>query len=144
MAAGTRSNRKYLFFAGILAVLGVWAWYASRDLPELDGPAARAALAGNTVVGVWEGTPYRQYFAPDGSTTYVWNGDEPVTGEWQVTGEGGVCTRLPPSRQWNCNGVWKQGELVVWVTAGTGRAYPASLLQGRQLEWNGGERPGER
>jgi hypothetical protein len=53
---------------GILMLGGVALDAAER---KLTADEIRLALTGNTVEGNWRGTPYRSYFAADGTTIYV-------------------------------------------------------------------------
>lgn len=41
-------------------------------------------LSGNTAVGMWDGTPYRQYFGDDGVTIFAQDGARSARGEWRV------------------------------------------------------------
>lgn len=60
---------------------------ASAQAVKLQAHEIAALLTGNTAVGVWDGTRYRQYFDPDGSTIYAQDGARSVLGEWRVDGD---------------------------------------------------------
>ena len=51
---------------------------------QLNAAEIEAALAGNTVEGNWKGTPFRQFFAKNGTTTYVAEGSAPSPGKWRA------------------------------------------------------------
>ena len=52
---------------------------------RLSGAEIKAWIDGNTVVGVWAGTAYRQLFRPDGTTAYDAAGTVRDKGRWWVT-----------------------------------------------------------
>jgi hypothetical protein len=51
---------------------------------KLKAHEIEALLSGNTAIGKWEGIPYRQYFAPDGTTIYTQLGSRTELGEWRI------------------------------------------------------------
>ena len=57
------------FAAVVFAVLVMSAALAGER--PLTGDEIRAALSGNTVEGVQDGVDWKQYFDPNGQTTYV-------------------------------------------------------------------------
>ncbi len=55
-------------------------------MPErLSGAQIKQWIDGNTVVGVWAGTAYRQLFRSNGTTTYDAQGAARDEGRWWVT-----------------------------------------------------------
>jgi hypothetical protein len=88
-------------------------------------------LSGNTMIGEWAGTPYRQYFSENGSTVYLSNGSQ-SEGTWRITDEGKYCSVWPPSPAEACYTVTRKGEELIWYS-GNNR-YPAVLVEGEQLE----------
>jgi len=51
---------------------------------KLNSPEISALLTGNTAVGKWGGTPYRQYFGTDGKTIVAQPQVPSVHGQWRV------------------------------------------------------------
>lgn len=75
----------------------------------------REALTGNTVSGVLGPRHYRQYFDPNGSTTYVEQSRPPTRGTWRVADDGRFCS------------VWGQAESCYDV-----------VLNGNEITWGPG------
>ena len=69
------------------AAFCVMASAADAQSVKLDGDEIGALLTGNTVVGVWEGANYRQFFGADGVTIYVQENARSTRGEWRIEGE---------------------------------------------------------
>jgi hypothetical protein len=88
-------------------------------------------LSGNTMIGEWAGTPYRQYFSESGSTIYLSNGSQ-SEGTWRIADDGKYCSVWPPSPAESCYKVTRQGEELIWYS-GSSR-YPAIVVEGDQLE----------
>jgi len=51
---------------------------------SLTAAQISALLTGNTAVGDWNGTPYRQYFGADGVTLFAQPGARTARGDWRV------------------------------------------------------------
>ena len=51
---------------------------------KLKAHEISALLTGNTAIGMWEGTAYRQFFAPDGTTIYAQDNARSTRGEWRI------------------------------------------------------------
>ena len=103
---------------------------------KLGGEEITQALAGNTAFGEQDGTPWKQYFAPDGSTTYIAGEDDPSPGLWKVEGDA-FCSLWPPATKWDCYDM--TGDLdadqpsVTWIYRGGGDPWPAMLAEGNRL-----------
>lgn len=85
---------------------------------RLDGAAISATISGNTAIATeTSGTPWRQYFAPDGTTRY-YSGSRPASlGEWRVENDQ-YCSLWPPAKSWDCYDVVQSGNSVVWQRDG--------------------------
>ncbi|MCG8361194.1 MAG: hypothetical protein MI920_37020 [Kiloniellales bacterium] len=106
---------------------------AQADDKKLTAADVEALLAGNTAVGDWKGTPYRQFFAANGSTTYLAEGSEPSPGKWKVDqATGDYCSWWERSG-WDCYGVEREGDGYVWVTPSQDYRGPFKVVEGRQL-----------
>lgn len=100
---------------------------------EVAGDALRDALAGNTIVGTWDGEDYRQYFDPGGTTDYLPAGGEVSVGEWRVeVVTGRYESRWPPGRTWDPYVVQRDGDRWFWTGGGVDRS-PFTILPGDQL-----------
>lgn len=64
---------------------------------KLQAHEIDALLSGNTVVGLWEGAKYAQYFAPDGHTIYAQDGSRSARGQWRTDPEQDEFQSLWPS-----------------------------------------------
>lgn len=88
-------------------------------------------LSGNTMIGEWAGTPYRQYFSENGTTIYLSNGSQ-SEGTWRIADDGKYCSVWPPSSAEACYTVTRKGEELIWYS-GSNR-YLAVVVKGDQLE----------
>lgn len=65
--------------------------FATRVAAEqLTASEIKNLLAGNTIVGTWDGQQYQQYFAEDGTTVYVPAEGRRAEGQWRVDPDTGV------------------------------------------------------
>ena len=95
--------------------------------PSHTADQLRAALAGNTVTGIFGPRHYRQYFDASGDTTYVEQGRRPTRGTWRVTEEGHFCSVWGQTE--SCYDVVLNGADITW-----GPDWPtASIVPGNQL-----------
>ena len=87
----------------ILVLSGVALDAAER---KLTADEIRLALTGNTVEGNWRGTPYRSYFAADGTTIYLAQGSEPTRGRWHAdAAKGQYCSKWG-AFGWDCYDIY--------------------------------------
>ena len=102
-------------------------------MPErLSGAQIKEWIDGNTVVGVWAGTAYRQLFRPDGTTAYG-AGAARDEGRWWVT-DTEYCSWWSGSGE-ACYQVLREGDTLIWRTKGLfARSFEASVLPGDRLE----------
>lgn len=118
-----------LFLAMLLSLA---ASPASAMAERLSGPEIRDWLLGNTVVGAWAGTPYRQLFRPDGTTTYKADGIALDEGRWWVT-EAEYCSCWQGSGE-ACYQVLRDGDDLIWHTRGVFKgSYTAEVVTSDQL-----------
>jgi len=71
---------KYLF-AVLLLTVGV----ANANDKTLSAAEIKDLLTGNTAVGEWLGSKYRQFFDDDGSTIYAQENTRSSLGQWRVS-----------------------------------------------------------
>ena len=109
----------------------VCAGSADAQSVKLRGNEIGALLTGNTAVGVWNGTPYRQYFNADGSTIFAQEGARSARGEWRVEGEE-YQSRWPGEEHWNGWFVMEYAGDWFWVSKSTPPT-PFEVLEGEQL-----------
>ncbi|MEN0087795.1 MAG: hypothetical protein AAF737_05090 [Pseudomonadota bacterium] len=85
---------------------------------QLTGPEIETALSGNTTIATGTtGTPWRQFFAGDGTTRY-YSGSQPASlGEWRVQGDE-YCSLWPPARTWDCYTVLRSDQIIIWLRDG--------------------------
>jgi hypothetical protein len=88
-------------------------------------------LSGNTMIGEWDSSSYRQYFSENGTTIYLSNGSQ-SEGTWRIADDGKYCSVWPPSPAETCYTVTRRGEELIWYS-GDNR-YPAIVVEGDQLE----------
>lgn len=69
--------------AAICALL-VSATIVQAQSVKLNAAEITTLLTGNTAIGKWQGTPYRQFFGEDGVTIFAQAGSRSARGEWRV------------------------------------------------------------
>lgn len=118
----------------LLAVLLVAVARPAAAMPaQLSGAEIRDWIAGNTVVGVWAGTPYRQLFRLDGTTAYAAEGVPVDEGRWWVTDDE-YCSWWQGSGE-ACYRVFRDGDTLIWRTGGVfRRSFAAVVKQGDHLD----------
>lgn len=117
-------------FALTLA-LSLSAGVVDAQSVKLRGDEIGILLTGNTAVGVWEGTSYRQFFDTDGTTIYAEQGARAARGEWRIEGEE-YQSRWPEETDWEGWFVMEYAGDWYWVSKSTPPT-PFKVLQGDQL-----------
>ncbi|MEP1962125.1 hypothetical protein [Tateyamaria sp.] len=115
-------------FALALAVL---AGAADAQSVKLRDNEIEALLSGNTAVGSWNGTPYRQYFDADGSTIFAQPNARSARGTWRVECEE-YQSRWPGDTDWEGWFVMEFSGDWYWVSKSTPPT-PFEVLEGEQL-----------
>ncbi|WP_371225068.1 hypothetical protein [Roseovarius sp. 2305UL8-3] len=126
-------NRRMFLTAVCAAGLGLPA--LAEDWPvgtvQLTAAQIETLLSGNTTVGAWSGTGYRQYFADNGLTIYLAAGSPPDQGKWRVN------TGTNQYESWWRNADWAGYTIVMtnggyaWVNGDTLETF--EIVEGRQL-----------
>lgn len=111
--------------------LVVGAGAADAQSVKLRGDEIGILLTGNTAVGVWDGTPYRQYFDADGITVFAQEGARSTRGEWRVSGEE-YQSRWPSETEWEGWFVMEYAGQWFWVSKSTPPT-AFEVLEGEQL-----------
>jgi len=82
-------NRR--IFLTALCAAGLALPATAQDWPigtvQLTSDQIETLLSGNTTIGDWSGTGYRQYFSGNGLTIYLSAGSPPDQGKWRVNAE---------------------------------------------------------
>ena len=131
-----KANRHAL--SATLLAIGLFAAWPAADSPaqerKLSASEIEAKLIGNTIQGVWYDEPYRQFFDGSGNTLYAEEGRSPALGQWWVDEEKGLyCSTRQGGRQ-ACYEVLDGGpNTIIWAEPGSGRQFPAEVLEGDQL-----------
>ena len=100
----------------------------------LTAAEIEAMLRGNTAVGVWAGTPYRQWFAEDGDTIYAPKGQRSTRGKWRVNAEADLYESWWSGDLWEAYGVVRDGDVLYW-TDPAGERHAFEMVEGQQLVW---------
>jgi len=75
-----------------------------------------ALLSGNTAVGAWSGTPYRQIFTASGQTTYAAENAPLDYGRWRVNvGTDKYESEWSRPGAWSAYGISRKDALYYWV-----------------------------
>jgi hypothetical protein len=117
------------FLIGLLSIATpLHAQSVKLQAHEID-----ALLSGNTAAGKWDGTDYRQYFAPEGETIFVRPDAEATFGKWRVDSDRDEFQSIWPSdAQWEGWYVMEYAGAYYWVSKATPPT-PFRVLEGEQL-----------
>jgi hypothetical protein len=125
-------RRAVLAFA---LAIGLWpAMPLGAQERKLSAAEIEDKLIGNTIQGLWDGQPYRQFFDGSGRTIFVEDGRQPSMGRWKADAEKDqYCSSWQSSRS-ACYEVLDGGpNAIIWALPGSGKKFPATVLQGDQL-----------
>ena len=120
------------FLMGLPGLLALGAPVQAQSV-KLAGHEIDALLSGNTVVGKWEGVPYRQYFNADGTTIYAQENARSTVGKWRVDPERAEYQSIwPRDADWEGWFVMEYAGDFYWVSKSTPPT-PFKVLEGQQL-----------
>ncbi|WP_299702372.1 hypothetical protein [uncultured Tateyamaria sp.] len=120
--------RRVFLIALLTLALPAHAQSVKLKAHEID-----ALLSGNTAIGKWEGTPYRQYFDPDGSTIYAQDGARSALGQWRIDVEKDEYQSIwPRDDDWEGWFVMEWDGTFYWVSKATPPT-PFELVEGERL-----------
>ncbi|EAQ25455.1 MULTISPECIES: hypothetical protein [unclassified Roseovarius] len=115
--------------AGMLTL----GWPVTAQTAQMSAAEITALLSGNTIVGNWSGTDYRQFFEADGRTVYMLGDGRRDDGQWRVSAE-----TNDYESWWRSTG-WTPYAMVrtdaggyAWINGD--RLEPFEVLSGRQIE----------
>lgn len=98
---------KYLLAAALLLATPA---LAQPVAVQLDAEEITALLTGNTAIGEWDGTPYRQYFGVGGVTLFAQPEARTTRGEWRVDPESDAYQSI-----WPGDAEWEGWIVMVWM-----------------------------
>jgi hypothetical protein len=105
---------------------------AEAEARRLTTAEIAGTLVGNTVVGTFNGKPFRQYFRNDGTTVFQRQGEGRDIGKWRTTDDDEYCAWWNRGG-WSCYWVSRDGDTIVWHYKDK-VAYPATLLPGDRMD----------
>ena len=131
---GALMNRR--FFAAMCAVLPCAA--IAGDITgiiatPMTAPQVDALLSGNTIRGMWNGTPYSQFFNTDGRTVYIPDGGRPDHGKWRVNAATGQYESWWERSNWTGYKIMMTNGGFAWVSRG--ELQPFEVFEGKQVTW---------
>jgi hypothetical protein len=88
-------------------------------------------LVGNTLIGEWAGSPYKQFFDRGGNTIYLGDDGQRSQDYWRIREDGFYCSTWPPGQIENCYKVTLQDNQLLWYS-GKDR-YSSYIVEGNQL-----------
>ena len=91
-------------------------------------------LSANSIVRVWVGAQYRQYFDSSASTTHVERGQRATLGSWRIDSNARYCSVWRPSSAEVCYRVERDQQKLLWYT-GTGETYLSVVVPVQHLDW---------
>lgn len=125
--------RRFFFNAAALCALAL----GSLGVPALAQETTMSAdeiarlLTGNTAEGQWEGTAYKSYFAPDGTTIFVPANADALTGKWRVNEQSQELESFFDAVGWTGYAVRRTDAGFAWLR--DGKAYQFFVVEGRDL-----------
>ncbi len=87
-------------------------------------------LAGNTIVGTWGGSDYRQYYYENGRTIYAPVGGRPDEGKWRANTETDQYDSWWEQTGWTPYTIVMTNDGFAWVNGD--KLEPFRVLQGKQ------------
>ena len=90
-------------------------------------------LNGNTIVGTWSGSNYRQYYDASGFTVYVAEGAPPSRGKWRVKEETDEYDSWWEQTGWTPYTVMLTDKGFAWVNGETLEYF--TVEKGKQISW---------
>ncbi|MEM7059195.1 MAG: hypothetical protein AAF557_16540 [Pseudomonadota bacterium] len=124
------NRRQAVFLLGILAATPL---AFAQDVP-LTATEIAELLRGRTAIGTWQGTPYRQFFDPDGSTIYAPRTGRSTLGKWRVDASRDLYESWWEGSGWEAWGVIRRDGNLYWTGPGI-EAEPFRMMDGQQLVW---------
>ncbi len=98
----------------------------------LTAPQIDRLLRGNTTIGAWAGTGYRQYFDATGATIYLAEAAPPDRGRWRVNAETDEYESWWERSGWAGYTIVMTNEGYAWVNRD--RLEPFTVLEGERLQ----------
>ena len=124
-------NRREAVF--MLSILAATPLAFAQEAP-LTASEIATLLRGNTAIGTWQGTEYRQYFNADGSTIYAAKGQRSTLGEWRVDPARDLYESWWEGSGWEAWGVIRRDGALFWIGPEI-NAEPFRMIEGQQLVW---------
>lgn len=117
----------------VTAVLAALTAPTAAQSVKLKAHEIEALLSGNTAIGTWEGTDYRQYFAPDGVTIYAQDNARSARGQWRLDADRDEYQSIwPGDPDWEGWFVMEFAGDYYWVSKKTPPT-PFRVVEGEQL-----------
>ena len=121
--------KPFLFACALVFAAGS----AMAQSVKLSADQISELLTGNTAIGVWEGVPYRQFFAADGSTIYAQAQARSTLGQWRVDSERDEYQSIwPRDVEWEGWYIMEYAGAYYWVSKATPPT-PFQVVAGEQL-----------
>lgn len=126
-------RRRLFITAACALLLATFGSPGHAEDAKMSADEIEHLLTGNTAEGTWDGTAYKSYFAPDGTTIYVPTNADPMDGKWRINAESGQYESFFAAVGWTGYTVLRTDTGFAWMHDGT--AYPFSVVEGRDLEF---------
>ncbi|MEL6219681.1 MAG: hypothetical protein AAFR79_14630 [Pseudomonadota bacterium] len=118
--------------AFLTTLLVLPAMQVSADPVTLTAAEVSALLSGRTAVGDWNGTPYRQYFDPNGRTVYQPKGGRPDEGKWRTSSATAAYESWWERSGWSGYAIAREQDTLYWVES-SGKRHAFEVVDGRKL-----------
>ena len=101
----------------------------------LTAEEIKTMLTGNTILGTWNGDPYRQLFKANGITFYAPKTSRSSRGEWRVNAETNEYESWWEQSGWAGYQIIRRDGNLYWTSKNTSEPQPFEVLAGDQLVW---------
>jgi len=106
-----------LVLLSVLVIMSSRPLAADDDMQRLNAEEISELLTGNTAIGSWDGTKYRQYFSDSGTTIYAQKGTRSSTGKWRVNKTEDVYESKWERTGWSGYPVAREGDKFFWLSS---------------------------
>ena len=100
---------------------------------QLTAAQIDVLLAGNTTIGTWSGSGYKQFFSDGGMTMYIPDGGQPDQGRWRTNAETDQYESWWRMTNWTPYTIVMTNDGYAWVNGD--KLEPFRVYEGKQVDW---------
>ena len=123
--------RRFFMTAAAAVLASVLAQGSAAQDAQMAAEEIKHLLTGNTAEGQWEGTAYKSWFGPDGTTVFAPANGDVMEGKWRVNAETDEYESFFDAIGWTGYIVLRTDAGFAWMREG--KTYPFTVVEGRAL-----------